>query len=209
MSTSTWPQDPDWFAARLRKEIDRYVALGDGQVSALYRHFVLLGRWNAKLNLTSVRSPEEAIVRHYCESLFFAAHIPEAAPGSRFCDVGSGAGFPGIPVAVAQPAWHVALIESHQRKGVFLREATRPLPNVEVLSTRAETVTQNFDWLISRAVDPADVLRLLPRLASRVGLLLGSDDAAKISGDARFQIVASTPLPWGDRRVCLYGHCFT
>jgi len=204
MSTSTWPQDPDWFASRLRDQIDPYVRLTDDQVASLHRHFVLLGRWNAKLNLTAVRSPEEAVLRHYCEALFFASQIPDAPAGTRFADVGSGAGFPGIPMAIARPDWRVTLIESHQRKGVFLREATRQLGNVEVLSIRAEAVTQNLDWLVSRAVEPGEVLALLPGLAPRVGLLIGSNDADQISGDAKFRIISSTPLPWGSRRVCLF-----
>jgi len=107
-------------------------------------------------------------------------------------------------MAVARPDWRVTLIESHQRKGVFLREASRQLANVEVFSVRAETVTQNFDCLVSRAVDPMEVVALVPHLAPRAGLLLGSDDAARIAGDAKLRIASSTSLPWGDRRVCLY-----
>ena len=103
------------------------------------------------MNLTTViRTLEEAIERHYCESLFLAAQLA----GRRSCgvaDVGSGAGFPGFPVAVLRPDCSVTLIESHQRKAVFLREASRGLPNVRVLANRAEDVTRQFDRVISRA----------------------------------------------------------
>lgn len=206
MSTSTWPQDPEWFASELRKHIDPYLSLDSAQVALLHRHFSLLGRWNAKLNLTSIRDPAEVVIRHYCESLFFAVHVPNAPSGSTLADIGSGAGFPGIPMAVARPDWRVTLIESHQRKGVFLRESVRGAPNIHVISERAEAVTQDFDWIVARAVDPVEVLALTPRMAEGVGLLIGSGDAAKIEGDAKFRIDASIPVPWGERRVCLYAH---
>jgi 16S rRNA (guanine527-N7)-methyltransferase len=204
MSISTWPQDPEWFASELRKHIEPYLSLDPAQVNLLQRHFSLLGRWNAKLNLTSIRDPEQVVLRHYCESLFFAAHTPDVPSGSSQGDIGSGAGFPGIPMAVARPDWRVTLIESHQRKGVFLRESTRGIPNVHVISERAEAVKQSFDWIVSRAVDPAQVLALAPQLAPRVGLLIGSADAAKIEGDGKFRIDSAVPVPWGERRVCLY-----
>jgi hypothetical protein len=73
-----------------------------------------------------------------------------------------------------------------------------------VISERAEAVKQSFDWIVSRAVDPAQVLALAPQLAPRVGLLIGSADAAKIEGDGKFRIDSAVPVPWGERRVCLY-----
>src|ERR1017187_6190482 len=100
-------------------------------------------RWNRSLNLTAIRSREEAIERHYCESLFLGARLPAGA--LRIADVGSGAGFPGFPVAVLRPECSVTLIESHKRKAVFLREASRTLPNVRVFAKRAEDVGERFD----------------------------------------------------------------
>src|SRR5581483_9324513 len=95
-------------------------------------------RWNKTLNLTRVESLEQAVERHYAESLFLAAHLPVGA--LRIVDVGSGPGFPGFPVAVVRGDCAVTLVESHQRKAVFLREASRPLENVEVVAKRAEDV---------------------------------------------------------------------
>jgi len=126
-------------------------------------------RWNAKLNLTRITDRAEAWERHYKESIFLGSKLP---PGPlKIADVGSGAGFPGIPIAVVRPECTVTLIESHQRKAVFLREATRDLANVRVLAMRAEDVKEKFDWIVSRAVSPEDVLKL--DLAPNIALLTG------------------------------------
>src|ERR1700681_467468 len=115
----------------------------------LQAHYELLLRWNRVLNLTTIDSLEEAIERHYCESLFLAVHLSPSP--LHLADVGSGAGFPGIPVAVVRPDCTVTLIESHKRKAVFLREAARKLPNVRVLSQRGEDIKERFDCAVSRA----------------------------------------------------------
>ncbi len=126
-------------------------------------------RWNKKLNLTRITDPKQAWERHYLESIRLAHQLP---PGPlKIADVGSGAGFPGIPIAVVRPECQVTLIESRQRKAVFLREATRDLPNVRVLPMRAEDVKESFDWVVSRAVRPEDVLKL--KLASNFALMTG------------------------------------
>src|SRR5208283_5706443 len=151
------------FADALRRRLAGIVELAPGQVEALKAHYQLLLRWNRTLNLTSIRRMEEAVERHYCESLFLGAHLPQGA--LRIADIGSGAGFPGLPVAVLRPDCAVTLIESHQRKAVFLREASRSLPNVRVLARRAEDVKEQFDWAISRAVSYQDVASFLKNLA--------------------------------------------
>src|SRR6266849_6476088 len=126
-----------WFADLLKQELQGRVDLSDSQIAQLHEHYELLQRWNQKINLTSIPSGPEAVVRHYCESLFFAANLPVTAK-ARIADLGSGAGFPGVPIAILRPEWVVALIESHKRKAVFLREATRGLGNAVVLANRAE-----------------------------------------------------------------------
>jgi 16S rRNA (guanine527-N7)-methyltransferase len=196
--------DLDWFASRLHEYLDLYVRLESAQVAVLHEHYRLLQRWNAKINLTSIRSPEEIVVRHYCESLFFAAHIPDVPSGTKIADIGSGAGFPGVPMAVLRPDWQVTLVESHQRKAVFLRESTRDLPNVAVLAKRAEQVELHFDWLVSRAVAPQEVFALVPKLASCVGLLMGDADLEAIQGKAGFVSLKTISVPWGERRVCAF-----
>jgi 16S rRNA (guanine527-N7)-methyltransferase len=172
-------------------------------VSRLYEHYGLLERWNRRMNLTSVEPGRELVVRHYCESLFFAAQLENH--GSSVVDVGSGAGFPGVPIAILKPDSRVSLVESNQRKAVFLREATRHMANVSVVAQRAETVSHSFDWLVSRAVNPKDVVGLVPRLASRIGLMLGESDFLEIRNAKHIAWSEPIQLPWGDRRICVLG----
>jgi len=170
------------------------------QVDALERHYELLVRWNRVLNLTAIRNMEEAVIRHYCECLFFATLLPA---GQRVLDYGSGAGFPGIPIAVLCPDRRVTLVESHQRKAVFLQEATRDMSNVEVLPRRGEDIAGNWDLVVARAVSPEEVVKQAPRLARRVGLLVsgaGSPPAAA-SQAAWSQPI---PIPWSDDRWALF-----
>ena len=193
-----------WFAELLKRELKGRVHLADSQVEQLHDHYELLERWNKQINLTSIRSGPEAVVRHYCESLFFAATLP-ATEKVRVTDLGSGAGFPGIPMAILKPAWSLWLIESHQRKAVFLKEATRKLSNVRVLAQRAEDVQELADWLVARAVDPSEVLKNLPRLAPQIGLMLGEQDFEECKTNPRIAWTDPIRLPWGDRRLCVYG----
>lgn len=143
------------------------------QAAQLEAHFELLSRWNRRLNLTRIRDRAEAIERHYNESLFVARHLPSGP--LRIADIGSGAGFPGFPIAVVRPECFVTLIESHQRKAVFLREATRGLPNVTVVARRAEECPDTFDWAVSRAVSYADLGPFLKCLADHAALLTGAE----------------------------------
>jgi 16S rRNA (guanine527-N7)-methyltransferase len=164
------------------------------QVGQLEKHYKLLIRWNKVLNLTSVRKPEEIIERHYCESLFLGLHLP---PGVlQIADVGSGAGFPGVPVAILRPESKVTLIDSHQRKSVFLRESTRELPNVRVLAQRIEDVEEQFDWAILRAVRYSAVEQPLRTVAKRVAFLGGADRPS----EKCFTWNTPIQLPWGRQR---------
>ena len=170
-----------------------FSGLSNGQLDALCEHYRLLLFWNERLNLTRVTSAREAARIHYVECLFLGAQLPPRE--LRIVDVGSGAGFPGIPVAILRPDCRVDLVESHQRKAVFLREAIRGLPNARVLAQRAEDVSERYDWMISRAVRPKDVLSL--RLAPQVALLISAGDSD--SGE----IVL---VPGSDRRVVAMFH---
>jgi len=123
------------FADCLRLKLAGAVELTAEQIAILEAHYELLGRWNRILNLTRIDSMEAGVERHYAESLFLGAHLPRRP--LLVVDVGSGAGFPGIPVAVLRPDCSVTLVESHRRKAVFLREATRRLSNVVVRAERA------------------------------------------------------------------------
>jgi 16S rRNA (guanine527-N7)-methyltransferase len=172
------------FKSLLELEFSPYGALTSDQLILLEQHYQLLLRWNQKMNLTRITSLRDAVRYHYCESLYLAHSLPEAP--LRIVDIGSGAGFPGIPVAIYRPDCAVHLAESHQRKAVFLSEATRGLPNIRVLSIRAEDITESYDWLISRAVRPKDVLKL--KLAPNVAVL-GTE---------------GEKLPWGESRALFH-----
>src|SRR6266481_5128293 len=100
-----------WFADLLWRELQGRVDLSNAQIEQLQEHYELLQRWNRKINLTSIHSGPEAVIRHYCESLFFAANLP-VTEQARIADLGSGAGFPGVPIAILRPEWAIALIES-------------------------------------------------------------------------------------------------
>lgn len=163
-------------------------------------HYQLLLRWNRKLNLTAIESLDQAVERHYCESLFLAVHLPPRPV--RVADVGSGAGFPGFPVAVLRPDCTVTLIESHVRKAVFLREASRSLTNIRVLTQRAERVEATFDTVISRAVSYEDLGPILKRISRRADLLTGGEAPPDALG---FEWLSPIALPWGIQRFLRTG----
>jgi len=204
MSISAWRG----FAELLRERLAGVVELTPEQIQVLEHHYELLVRWNRSLNLTSIRSMEEAVERHYCESLFLAIHLP--AEAMSIADIGSGAGFPGIPVAVLRPDCRITLIEAHHRKAVFLREASREMPNVEVLAKRAENVvdvfagtsSREFDRAISRAVGYEHLAKVLKLLASAADLLTGAEEPPE---ELCFTWNEPLPLPWGISRFLRRG----
>ncbi|MGO9228956.1 MAG: 16S rRNA (guanine(527)-N(7))-methyltransferase RsmG [Bryobacteraceae bacterium] len=188
------------FRELLRDRLHDTAELTDVQAEALESHYNLLVRWNRTLNLTSIRDLPEAVERHYCESIFLACRLP-AGP-LRIVDVGSGAGFPGLPVAVYRPDCVVTLIESHQRKAVFLKEAARGMSNVRALARRAEQVEEEFDLAISRAVSYHDLLPNLKALAPAAALLSGAEDPPD---DMGFTWEPPVALPWGKQRYLRIG----
>jgi 16S rRNA (guanine527-N7)-methyltransferase len=180
------------FRELLAREFAPYGVLAVEQIDQLEAHYKLLVLWNARLNLTRIESVEEAVRLHYCESLFVGTRLP-AGP-LRIVDVGSGAGFPGIPIAILRPDCAITLVESHQRKGVFLREASRDLRNITVVTDRAENLKPEYDWLISRAVSPEDIIKF--KLANNLALLMGRDE---LRGFERRE-----SIPWGTGRFLAF-----
>ena len=183
------------FRDLLVREFSPYGRLRASQLDQLEEHYGLLRTWNQKLNLTRIQSVEDAVRLHYCESLFLARELP--AGSLRIADIGSGGGFPGIPIAVFRPECMVTLIESHQRKGVFLREASRRLVNVTVVASRAESAPDGFDWAVSRGVSPARVILAKP--ARNLALLAAAGISAAAGPGCSVQ-----KLPWGERRVIVF-----
>jgi 16S rRNA (guanine527-N7)-methyltransferase len=188
------------FAELLRSKMAGICELPEAQIERLKLHYELLTRWNRVLSLTSVRTLEETVERHYCESVFTARHLPEGA--ASVADVGSGAGFPGIPIAIVRPDCSVVLVESHQRKAAFLKEASRELLNVRVVAKRAEDVAERFDWVVSRAVRYSDIAGALKKLGRNAELLTGEVRTEDLSG---FEWQEPIRLPWGDRRYLWIG----
>jgi 16S rRNA (guanine527-N7)-methyltransferase len=109
----------------------------------------LLARWNATYNLTAVRDPAEMVERHLLDSLSVAAYVT----GDSLADLGTGAGLPGIPLAIMEPARQHVLIDSNGKKIRFLREVVRALQltNVRVEQTRVEDARGSYDCVTARA----------------------------------------------------------
>jgi 16S rRNA (guanine527-N7)-methyltransferase len=193
------------FAELLAENLQGIVSLTEGQLSTLERHYALLERWNQRLNLTSIRNLGEAVVRHYAESIYLALRVSIFGEICSAVDIGSGAGFPGMPVAVILPDWHVTLVESHQRRAVFLRESTRELPNVRVKANRFEAVRDSFDVGVSRAVSWRDLEKAIVGRVQRIALLTRIEDAVEIMASRQFQWYPPDPLPWNSGAVVLLG----
>jgi 16S rRNA (guanine527-N7)-methyltransferase len=112
----------------------------------------LILRWNARMNLTAIRSPEGIVSRHFRESIACAQVLPQGI--ASLLDLGSGAGFPGVPIALCRPEISVTLAESQGKKAAFLREVSRVLDlPLRVFAERAENLDERFDCVTIRAVD--------------------------------------------------------
>ncbi|MBI2316918.1 MAG: 16S rRNA (guanine(527)-N(7))-methyltransferase RsmG [Betaproteobacteria bacterium] len=136
------------------------LALGERQQDALVRYLALLDKWNRVYNLTAVRDIGKMVAAHVLDCLAVVPHLR----GGRVLDVGSGAGLPGIPLAVARPDWRVALLDSNHKKAAFLRQAVAELGlgNASVVRERVESwrSASEFDVIISRAyADIADFVQ--------------------------------------------------
>lgn len=193
-------QDFEWLLQPVLAKLS--LQLGTAQVSSLSRHYGLLQRWNRHMNLTSIRAPQQIVERHFGEALHLAKVMGEA---KNLVDVGSGAGFPGLPFAVARPDVEVTLVESASKKATFLREVSRPLGNVCVYHGRVEDLQERFEWSTTRAVALPDVLPHLLRISTQLALLVSREEAARLEQDGRFVWEGCVSVPWGEQRVILMG----
>jgi len=123
--------------------------LDDAAIERLLAYVELLERWNAAYNLTAVREPAEMVTRHLIDSLAIVPHVR----GATLADLGSGAGLPGIPLAIAAPEREILLVDSNGKKARFLREAVRrlALTRVRIAESRVENVEGSFDCITARA----------------------------------------------------------
>jgi 16S rRNA (guanine527-N7)-methyltransferase len=155
-------------------------ALSHLQARLISMYVDLLLRWNKRVNLTAIREPEEVVTRHFGESIFTARRLfprPEGEASTRphVIDIGSGAGFPGLPIKIWAPHIHLTLIESNQKKSTFLREVIRHLnlADVDVFPGRAEAyVGSKGDVVTFRAVERFDsIVRIAASLVTTHGQL--------------------------------------
>ena len=184
--------------------------LAPAQSEQFAAYLALLQKWNAKTNLTAIRDEQGILSRHFLESILCASALPAGI--QTLLDFGSGAGFPGIPIALTRPEIEVTLAESQNKKAAFLREAVRTLNlTAKVHSARAEQLQQKFDCVTLRAVDNmAAAIPAAIELIAQHGwltILTTRSEAAGIQQIAdpigKFQWPAPIPLQPGTEHVLL------
>jgi 16S rRNA (guanine527-N7)-methyltransferase len=170
----------------------------------------LILRWNARTNLTAVRDREGILRRHFVECIACARALP-GVKGSLL-DFGSGAGLPGIPIAICRPEFEVTLAEAQNKKAAFLNEVVRALRlSAKVLSGRAETMESAFDFVTLRAVD-----RMPTAIEAAVGLLTPEGylavmtterncDQVRDAAGVSFEWKPPRRLPGSEQRILLLG----
>ena len=172
----------------------------------------LLIKWNKTVSLTTVSELDQILAFHFGESLFALPMLP--VEKSRLADVGSGAGFPGIPLALARPSLDVTLIEPNAKKFGFLNEVVRQLSLANVRAVRGRTgdlqfSNEGFEVVTARAVGQFDDLlgwakaRMTP--GGKLILWVGDQDMKQIVSDKRFEWISPERIPHTDRRFVLSG----
>lgn len=170
----------------------------------------LILRWNARTNLTAIRDVDGILARHFVESIACAQALPAGI--ETLLDYGSGAGFPGIPIALCRPAIHVTLAESQGKKAAFLQEAVRTLGlGSKVYADRAETLAHDFDCVILRAVErmpeAATAAVRLVRPGGWLALMTTHEELDPQRAGVKGQLdwLASSPLPNSSERILILG----
>lgn len=180
--------------------------------SAIRTYISLLLHWNRTISLTAVTDPLEVLRFHFGESMFAASSI--ANRNGRLADVGSGAGFPGIPLKLALPALEVILVESNAKKAAFLAEAIRELglERTEIYRGRFEDFRAEgpeFDFVTARAIGRHEELIKWAFGAIKLGgnliLWLGADDAAQVMLKKPWRWSKPLPIPGSHSRTILVG----
>jgi 16S rRNA (guanine527-N7)-methyltransferase len=200
--------------------------LSPTQLHHISTYIDILVRWNARINLTAIRDPEDIVTRHFGESFFAARHlypvsssVPSVPPvvkdvelATSVADLGSGAGFPGLPLKLWAPHISLTLIESNHKKAAFLREVTRALTltDVNIQNARAESLTETFDVVTLRAVEHFD--SILPTAAAllapagRLALLISAAQLDQARSTLPHLAWSNpTPVPHSRSRIVLIG----
>ena len=184
--------------------------LESAQAARFGAYLSLLLRWNQRVNLTAIRDEDGIISRHFVESIACARALPDGIVS--LLDFGSGAGFPGIPIALCRPEISVILAESQGKKAAFLHEAVRVLGlSARVLSARVESESRLHDCVVLRAVDrmPEAVATAagLVREGGWLALMTTESEAAslKLNAGPSFTWTCPIPLPGSAERVIALG----
>jgi 16S rRNA (guanine527-N7)-methyltransferase len=164
------------------------------EVPRLLAYQALLAKWNATYNLTAIREPERMVSHHLLDSLAILTKLP-TEPMFRVLDVGTGAGLPGIPLAIGRPHWKLTLLDSSHKKTAFVQQAVIELrlPNVTVKTARVESFPANerYDYVVSRAFSElAEFTRVAGHLVK-----LGGEMLAMKGVHPQHEIDALSP-PW-------------
>lgn len=175
--------------------LQSFVKLSSKQLRQTSIYIDILMKWNARTNLTAVREEAEIVTRHFGESFFVANQLLEPDSSLSLIDIGSGAGFPGLPIAIYATEAAVTLIESNSKKSTFLSEVTGALElkNVEVFNGRAEAYRGTADMVTMRAVEKFGAV--LPTAANlvheggRLALMIGE-------AQLRLATVALPQIDW-------------
>jgi 16S rRNA (guanine527-N7)-methyltransferase len=176
------------------------IALDATAIARLLDYIGLLERWNAAYNLTAVRDPAEMVTRHLVDSLAILPYVS----GATLADLGSGAGLPGIPLAIAVPERETLLVDSNGKKARFLREAVRrlDLERVRVAESRVEDVAGAFDCITARAfASLADMLGWGGHLLAPGGTWLAmkgriaEDEVDAVPADFRVEKIVTLNVP--------------
>ena len=194
-------------------ELRPYGATASARLCDQIRIYVdLLLRWNQRTSLTTVTDPEGIVRFHFGESLLAVTAVP--IRHGRLADVGSGAGFPAVPIRMVSEDLNVILIESNQKKATFLSEIVRELQlaNVDVRRSRMEEIDfsrDTVDFVTARAIGIDDEFLDWSRMAlnpdGSVVLWLGEESAREVSRDASWKWADSIRIPQSERRVVLHG----
>jgi 16S rRNA (guanine527-N7)-methyltransferase len=184
---------------------------GPSQCRAIRTYIDLLVRWNSRISLTTVTDPDEILRFHIGESIAAISAVP--IENGRLADVGSGAGFPGVPLALFLPHLDVTLIESNAKKATFLSEVQRQLnlDRVRVFRGRAEELPAQakFDYVTARAVGKYDELLLWSSKALNSGgkviLWLGDKDASAVASHSGWTWHPPEKITGSQKRFLLVG----
>src|SRR3989441_7654390 len=208
---TTMPAPPS--AAVIRRALGEFeLPAYDDQVLQIQRYIEILLIWNEKVNLTSIRDPLEILYRHFCESMYASVAVP--VENGRLADVGSGGGFPGLPLKIIRPNLRVFLVESNLKKATFLAEVIRELGlnGTQVLVRRYEELHEEIaplDYVCSRALGefPAflDWAASDQIGAKQVILWIGARDLPEIQKISTWDWGEPIQVPHSLRRLLLVG----